>query len=205
MRIDVVKDRPELYRPSSTDFVEIKVPPLRYLCIDGAGDPNTSPAYAAALQSLYSLTYAVTIPLKRATGTHVVVPPLEGLWHADDPNAFVTRHKGEWRWTMMLHLPEVITEDLIADARQRVQGKHPDLPLERVEVHTLTEGRCLQILHIGSYDDEAPTLHRLHHELMPQRGLTWNGPHHEIYLSDPRRTAPERLRTILRQPVRPVS
>ena len=121
MRIDVVKDRPELYRPSSTDFVEIEVPPLRYLCIDGEGDPNTSPAYAAALQPLYSLTYAVTIPLKRATGTHVVVPPLEGLWHADDPNAFVTRRKGDWRWTMMLHLPEVITEDLIAS-----HGLKPD-------------------------------------------------------------------------------
>src|SRR5690606_37319051 len=108
--------------------------------------------------------------------------------------------RDEWRWTLMLMLPDWIGEDHVETARA---GK-ADLDLSAVRMATLDEGLCLSKLHIGPFADEAPVLRRLHHELIPQGGYAFNGQHHEIYLSDPRRTAPEKLRTILRQPVRPL-
>lgn len=202
MNTDIKILHRELYSPPKGAFVDVEVPPLHYLAIDGSGDPNTAPRYAAAVAALYTTGYSIRAALKTRTGDTFTVGPLEGLWDSDDPSDFTTRRKGLWRWTMMIALPEVATPD-DADAGIRVAAvKKPELPIADVRVQTLTEGHCLQILHIGSYDDEGPTLHRLHEQVMPERGLTFNGLHHEIYLGDPRRTAPERLRTILRQPVR---
>ena len=203
MKIDLKNDRKELYRPGTKDFVELDVPPMTYLAIDGHGDPNTSDEYATALAALYPTAYAVKLGFRARTGDDFVVGPLEGLWSSEDPTAFTARRKHEWDWTMLLPLPDPVGAVDVEQGVATATARKPDLPIDRVRVLELNEGRSLQIMHVGSFDDEAAVLARLHDEVMPARDLTWNGPHHEIYLSDPRRVAPHRLRTILRQPVRP--
>jgi len=204
VKIDLKKDLKEFYQPGAAEFVEVHLPPRRYLAIDGHGDPNTSSDYAAAVPALYASGYAVKFALRARTGDDFVVGPLEGLWTSSDPTSFTGRRKDEWDWTMLIPLPDVVTADDVATGLATAATKKPDLPIGRLRVVELHEGRCLQIMHLGSYDDEGPVLARLHDEVIPERGLTWDGPHHEIYLSDPRRVAPERMRTVLRQPVRPV-
>ena len=205
MRTDIKKEHKDLYQPTAADFTEVDVPAMTYLAIDGHGDPNTSPAYATAIQALYAGAYAIRSAFKKRTGDDFVVGPLEGLWTSADNSAFVTRDKGEWDWTMMIRLPDAVSSQDIVDGLGRAARKKPELPIDALKELPLSEGRSLQILHVGTYDDEAPTLARLHDEVMPRLGLTWNGPHHEIYLSDPRRVAPEKMKTVLRQPVRPES
>lgn len=198
---DIKRERKDLYAPRAGDFQFVVVPPLPFLMVDGEGDPNTSASYADAVTALYAVSYALKFAGRQRLGRDHVVAPLEGLWSAEDPAAFVTRAKGEWRWTMMITQPEWITADLVDEAvRLTVTRKHLTAA-ERIRFDRYTEGLSVQVLHVGSYDDEGPVLARLHHEFMPANGLTFNGPHHEIYLSDPRRTEPAKLRTVLRQPV----
>jgi hypothetical protein len=200
-KYDIKVAHRELYAPSAKDFSLVEVPELTYLAIDGAGDPNTSAEYAAAVEALYTMAYTIKSHSRIALGRDFVVAPLEGLWRADDLSAFVRRDKSAWQWTMLIALPDWITGDGVRLARAAARKKK-DLPaIDAVTVRTLAEGLCVQILHIGSYDDEGPVLDRLHNSYLPQQGLRPTGDHHEIYLSDPRRTAPEKLKTILRQPV----
>ena len=200
-KIDFKKSLPDLYKPPADRFVSVDVPTMQFVKVDGKGDPNTAPAYKQAIEWLYSVSYAMKFAAKAALGKDYVVPPLEGLWWADDPADFVARRKERWCWTMMILAPVFIDPALFEaaiDKSKKKLGPPPDsLRLER-----LAEGTALQILHVGSYDDEGPTLARLHDEEMPSRGLAFAGPHHEIYLSDPRKTEPANLRTILRQPVK---
>ncbi|HEX8347777.1 MAG TPA: GyrI-like domain-containing protein [Actinoplanes sp.] len=200
-KVDFRRQMKELYAPSGKDFSVVDVPGMPFLMVDGNGDPNTAQAYADAVEALYSVSYAVKFASKHA-GRDYVVPPLEGLWSADDPSAFGRRAKDEWCWTMMIMQPAWITADMVEHAITATATKKnpPALPLVRFEEYE--EGTAVQILHVGSYDDEAPTLRRLHQEYMPAHGYTFNGRHHEIYLSDPRRTEPAKLRTVLRQPVK---
>ena len=202
-KYDLKRAHRELYAPSA-EYTLVDVPPMRYLAIDGHGDPNTAPAYAEAIEALFGVAYTVKFRSKRELGRDFVVAPLEALWRADDPAAFVTREKSAWSWTALIAQPDWIDEELVAGAVDAVRAKGDRPALDRLRLVELHEEACVQILHIGSYDDEAPTLARLHDEWMPQHGLTFNGDHHEIYLSDARRTAPAKLRTVLRQPVRPV-
>lgn len=205
-KYDVKREFRSLYAPSATRFEFVEVPPMQVLAIDGHGDPNTAPEYAAGVQALYSTAYPLKFLSKRELGRDFVVAPLEGLWRADDPTSFVTRDKSAWSWTMLLVQPDWLDGAHLEAARARALEKAPSElrdAIERLELRRLHEGRCVQILHLGSYDDEAPTLARLHDEFMPEHGLTFAGDHHEVYLSDARRTAPEKLRTVLRQPVRP--
>lgn len=202
MRIDLKKDRKDLYRPGTAEFVTVTVPPMTYLAVDGHGDPNTTPAYTAAVEALFTTAYAIRAVFKQRGEDDFVVGPLEGLWSSPDPASFVTRDKKAWDWTMLIPLPEEVSAHDISAGIAAAERKKPHIA-GLVRVLELDEGACLQIMHVGSYDDEGPTLARLHDEVMPRLGLTWNGPHHEIYLGDPRRTAPEKLRTVLRQPVAP--
>lgn len=199
---DARKTHKDLYSPPKTDFVEVDVPELRYLAIDGEGDPNTSPTYAAAVEALYAVGYTLKFAGKKSHGRDFSVGPLEGLWYSPDPTVFTARDKGAWQWTMLIPLPDWVTADEVDAAIQAAHAKKGNDAIRQVRLQTLTEGRSVQILHLGSYDDEAPTLALLHDEYLPEHGLTYNGHHHEIYLNDPRRTAPEKLRTVLRQPVR---
>jgi hypothetical protein len=199
-KYDVRKQFKELYAPRTPDFELVTVPPLNYVMLDGQGNPGTAPAYAAALEGLYSVSYAVKFASKHA-GRDYAVGPLEGLWTADNPDAFTRGDKDSWKWTMMIPQPDWIGAAEVQDGVAKAAAKKvPGLDMLRLE--TLDEGLSVQILHIGSYDREAPTLHRLHGEFMPANGFGFAGPHHEIYLSDARRVAPEKLKTILRQPVR---
>ena len=203
-KVDVRRTMPHLYAPRNRDWQPVEVPELRYLAIDGQGDPNTSRAYADAVAALYSVAYPLKMACKRELGRDHVVPPLEGLWHAEDPSVFVAREKSAFRWTMLVLVPDGIESSFVDDVQAAATQKKPSLPVGEVRLQTLAEGPCLQALHVGSYDDEGPLLARLHDRLMPEQGLTFAGHHHEIYLVDPRRAAPEKLRTILRQPVRAV-
>jgi hypothetical protein len=201
-KYDVKKARKELYSARSTDFSVVDVPELRYVAVDGRGDPNTSTTYGNAIEALFPVAYALKFASLRTLDRDFVVGPLEGLWRAGDPSAFVMRRKDEWEWTMMISQPDWITDDLVRAAVEAVSRKKDNPTVADVRLLTMTEGTCVQILHKGSYDDEGPTLDRLHNGYLPEHGLTFNGDHHEIYLSDARRTAPEKLKTILRQPVK---
>lgn len=200
-KIDFKKTLKTLYDPPNGRFVRIDVPMLRYVMIDGQGDPNTSEAHRTAVQWLYPVSYAMKFAAKREFGQDYVVPPLEGLWCADDPADFVARRKDRWRWTMMIMVPDCVGQDLYEAALAKTRAKLGEPP-DTLRLETLSEGLSLQMLHIGSYDDEGPILAHLHDELMPAENLDFNGRHHEIYLSDPRRTTPDKLKTILRQPVK---
>lgn len=210
-KIDLKKSV-DAYRASAGRFSIVDVPELQYLMIDGHGDPNTSPAYAAALEALYPVAYALKFASKRELGRDYVVMPLEGLWWADDPAAFTTaRDKSRWDWTMMILTPDWIDAAMFDAAVERVAANRAGTEraaaerrparLGELRLQSLREGRCVQTLHIGSFDDEAEVLARMHEEFIPANGLRMTGRHHEIYLSDARRVAPERRRTVLRQPV----
>ena len=187
-------------------FDIVTVPPLQYLAIDGADDPNTSDAYREALEALYPLAYATKFLSKRELDRDYVVMPLEAQWWADDMDSFTSqRDKSQWSWTLLNLLPDWITPEHLATARSTVESKGAPSALSSVRLLTLDEGLCAQTLHIGSYDDEAPVLAELHDDFIPGHGMRMSGLHHEIYLSDPRRVAPEKLRTILRQPIAPAA
>ncbi len=203
-KIDFKKALPDLYTAPRDRFVSVDVPAMQFVMVDGAGDPNTAPAYKQAIEWLYSTSYALKFAAKAAVKKDYAVPPLEGLWWADDPADFVTRRKDRWRWTMMIMAPEFFDRPMFEAAVEKSKKKL-GAPPASLRFERFDEGRCLQILHIGSYDDEAPTLARLHDEVMPSQGLTFAGRHHEIYLSDARRTEPAKLKTSLRQPVKPPS
>lgn len=178
------------YAAKAGVFRILTVPPLQYLAIDGHGDPNTE-VYRRAIETIYPVAYKLKFASK-AAGRDYVVMPLEALWTADDPSLFTSRRdKSTWDWTLLTLVPEWITA---ADVAALSGGSD-------VRLQSLDEGMCVQTLHLGPYDDEGPTLARLHDEFIPTEGLVMTGRHHEIYLSDVRRTAPEKLRTILRQPV----
>jgi len=200
-KLDVKKDL-DAYRAQRGRFRVLDVPDLRYLMVDGRGDPNTSAAFTGAVEALYPVAYAVKFASKR-DGLDYVVPPLEGLWWADDMAAFTgARDKGRWDWTMLLMVPHEVAEEVVDAAIAQV-GAKKERParLDDVRFETLSEGRCVQTLHVGSFDDEAPVLAELHDEFIPANGLRMSGKHHEIYLSDFRRVPPAKQRTILRQPV----
>ncbi|MCJ7857231.1 GyrI-like domain-containing protein [Corynebacterium kalidii] len=212
-KIDLKKTL-DAYRDTRGTFRVVDVPTFRYIMVDGHGDPNTSPLYPRSLEALYPVAYAMKFASKRDLGRDYVVPPLEGLWWAEDMAAFTTaRDKSRWYWTMMLMVPPWVGRDIFDAAVQQVAAKTAKTAktkatperLGDIRLEELSEGRCVQTLHIGSFDDEAAVLERMHGEFLPANGLRLDGTHHEIYFSDPRRTAPEKLRTLLRQPVAPAS
>jgi len=201
-KIDFKKELQHLYNPSAREFTVVEVPEMQFLMVDGHGDPNTELAYQEAVEALYAVAYKLKFMSKQQLEKDYTVPPLEGLWWAADIDTFtVNLDKSAWDWTMMIMQPEWITPELFAQAVAEVQKSKalPALSIMRLERYA--EGLAVQILHIGSYDDEAPTLARMHREFIPQNGYVEAGKHHEIYLGDPRKTAPEKLKTVLRQPV----
>ncbi|MCR6712176.1 MAG: GyrI-like domain-containing protein [Demequina sp.] len=187
------KKTSDSYQAKHGAFRILEVPPMQYLMVDGHGDPNTSPEYAAAIQALYPVAYKLKFASKKQLGLDYVAPPLEGLWWADDMSAFASGDKSAWDWTAMIMTPDWITAEMFEDARESAQAG-------RVRLETLGEGRAVQTLHVGPYDAEGPVLARMHDDFIPANGLMMTGTHHEIYLSDPRRVAADKLRTILRQP-----
>ncbi len=204
-KVDLKKSL-DSYQAKRGEFRTLDVPDMQYLMIDGHGDPNVSPEYVAALAALYPVAYKMKFSSKRELARDYVVPPLEGLWWAADMESFtVGRDKSQWDWTMMLMVPEWLDRAAFQNAVALVDEKDAPERLADVRFETLSEGTCVQTLHVGSYDDEAPVLAEMHDDVIPARGFVMRGIHHEIYFSDPRKVAPERMRTLLRQPVEPAS
>ncbi|MBK6325295.1 MAG: GyrI-like domain-containing protein [Chloroflexi bacterium] len=204
-KIDFKRDLKHLYQPPAGQFTLIEVPAMQFLMLDGHGDPNSAPAYQEAVEALYAVAYKLKFASKQQVGRDYTVMPLEGLWWAEDMASFTARRdKSQWDWTMMIMQPEWVTGKMFAQATAVVAQQKALPALAKLRLEPYHEGQSVQIMHIGSYEDEAPTLHKLHHEFMPANQLAFNGRHHEIYLSDPRRVAPEKLKTVLRQPVHPV-
>jgi hypothetical protein len=199
---DLKKQWKHLYEPRAGEITKVNVPPLTYLMVDGEGDPNKSKAFEQAVDALYSLSYTLKFSLKMSP--HPVdygVMPLEGLWWADDPRLFFSMDKSAWKWTAMILQPEFISRSHVDAAFEEVRRKKNPAALDRVRFEVLDEGDAVQTLYLGPFADESSTILRLHDAIFAA-GKHLYGKHHEIYLSDPRRTAPERLRTILRQPMR---
>lgn len=179
----------------------VDVPELSFLMIDGHGDPNTSPEYREAVEALFSVSYTLKFTLKRAPGgIDYGVMPLEGLWWSDDESDFATANKARWDWSAMIMQPDAVTGELVAAAIETATTRRPLAAAAKLRLEHFHEGLSAQVMYVGPYAEEGPTIAGLH-EFIAEQGLPLSGKHHEIYLGDPRRLAPEKLRTIIRQPV----
>lgn len=198
-KIDFKKQLKHLYGPSKKEVVEVNVPAMNFLMVDGEGEPE-SEQYSQAIEALYKVSYTLKFLVKKG-GMEIDygVMPLEGLWWADDMEVFKSGDKSQWKWTMMIMQPELITQQMVADTIEVVKTKKdlPALPLLRFE--PFEEGKCAQILHIGPFSEEGPTIERMHQHIDQSSAL--RGKHHEIYLTDIRRADPAKWRTVLRQPM----
>ncbi len=201
-RVDLKKELKHLYSSSSQEVAIVDVPAMNFLMADGAGNPNTVKEFTETVEALYSLSYTLKFMIKkREAAADYTVMPLEGLWWTDDLTEFSMENKDIWKWTLMIMQPEHITGELVAEAVEQV-AKKKNLPaLSRVRLESFHEGLAAQIMHIGPYSTEGPTIEKLHN-FITTNGYEFAGKHHEIYLSDPRKTAPEKIKTILRQPIR---
>lgn len=200
-KIDLYTELKDLYQPSPKAPVIVDVPPIQFLMLDGSGDPNTSPVYQEALNCLYSFSYTLKFGIKKAEGIEYKVMPLEGLWWAEDMENFLTGAKSKWLWTMMIAQPTPVTVEWVEKVRTQLMAKRDSSPMiSQVRFETYQEGTSVQIMHIGPYSAEGPNVQRIHEHAASQ-GYHLSGKHHEIYLGDPRRAAPEKLRTVLRQPI----
>ena len=198
-KIDYQRELHELYAPGR-DPVIVEVPEFSFLMIDGHGDPNTAAEYREAIEALYAVAYTVKFTHKLADGIDFTVMPLEGLWWAADPSAFMTGDKSSWSWTMMIMQPDPVSAAVVEQACAKAAAKKPLPAIERLRFERFAEGRAAQLMYVGPYAEEGPTIARLH-AFIAEQGYALAGKHHEIYLGDPRRTAPETLRTVVRQPV----
>ena len=198
---DLKKELKHLYGASRREAVEVDVPDLNYLMVDGAGDPATSQEYARAIEALFSVSYTVKFMLKNGPDARdYTVMPLEGLWWADDPSVFVRNDRAGWKWTMMIMQPAFVSAETISRAVLAVRQKKTVPAVDKLRFEAFREGRCAQILHVGPFTDEGPTVEKLHEFIESRARLA--GKHHEIYLSDIRRADPGKWRTIIRQPMR---
>lgn len=199
-QIDLKKELKDLYQATAKNVVQVDIPELKFLMIDGQGDPNTSVAYAEEVQALFSVSYTAKFMVKKGQmALDYAVMPLEGLWWADDMRAFTTADKAQWQWTMMVMQPDFVPDELIQEAIGVVLRKKELPGVDRLRLERFREGRCAQVLHVGPFSEEGPAIERLHDFINERSGL--RGKHHEIYLSDVRRADPKRWKTILRQPM----
>ncbi len=194
------KELKQLYQASAKNVVRVEVPTLNYIMVDGEGDPNTSPAYAQAVEALFSVAYTTKFMVKQgAQALDYAVMPLEGLWWADDMSAFSANDRSKWKWSMMIMQPPFVTDEGLATAISEVRKKKSLPAIDRVRISAFTEGLCAQVLHVGPFTEEGPTIVRLHAFIDARTGKA--GKHHEIYLSDIRRAEPSKWKTIIRQPM----
>jgi hypothetical protein len=199
-KVGFKRELTEFYAARGSPAV-VEVPEPAFLMIDGHGDPNTSGEYRGAVSALFSVSYAARFALKRAGVIDFGVMPLEGLWWVSDMSAFPVDDKSAWDWTMLIMQPDEVTGDVLADAKVRAAAKVPVTALKRLRLERFAEGLAAQVLHVGPYSAEGPTIASLH-AFIAEHGRELAGKHHEIYLGDLRRSAPEKLKTIIRQPVR---
>jgi len=203
VKIDYKKTQKELYQPNAKDPVIIEIPEMQFLMIDGMGSPGDSQQYQDALSVLYPVSFRTKF-LSKANGKDYVVPPLEGLWWADNMNDFTEGNRDKWKWTMMIRQPDWITQEMIDEAITIAKEKKPELLklLPKLRLEKYKEGNAAQIMHIGPYSEEGPTVQKVH-DFIKDKGGKFDGlkaKHHEIYLSDPRKANPATMKTVIRQP-----
>jgi hypothetical protein len=199
-KLDLRKQLKHLYRPPKNQVVVVDVPEMSFLMVDGAGDPNTSRGFQEAIGALYAVAYTLKFTMKKGPAqVDYPVMALEGLWWTEDMEQFSIEDKSAWQWTLMIVQPDLITAELVDEAVAQVKEKRDPPGLSRLRFEAFAEGRCAQIMHIGPYSEERPTIERLH-AFIEEGGHRLRGRHHEIYLSDPTRAKPENLKTVLRQP-----
>ena len=203
-KIDFKKELKQLYNPSAKEAAIVDVPPMNYLMVDGTGDPNTAQEYQEAIEALYAIAYALKFAIKKERAIDYGVMPLEGLWWTDDMARFSMENKDIWKWTAMIMQPEYVTTELVEPALEQVAKKKKLPALSKMRFESLHEGLSAQIMHIGPFSAEGPTVEKLH-SFIKENGYEFDGlieKHHEIYLSDVRRVAPEKMKTVLRQPMK---
>ncbi len=204
-KLDLRKQYRDLYQPSAKEASLVDVPPLQFAMVDGTiepgASPGTSPAFQQALEALYGISYTLKFASKQRPENPIdySVMVLEALWWVEDGQFDITR-AGNWRWTAMIMQPAHITRAMFQEALQKLRAKRPGPGLDKLRLETLHEGLCVQIMHIGPYAGEPATLERMH-AFARERGYRLRGRHHEIYLGDPRRADPAKLKTVLRQAV----
>jgi hypothetical protein len=200
-KLDLKKSLKYLYEPTAKAFSVVDVPEMNFIMIDGHGNPNTSAEYVDALQALYSAAYTLKFTVKKEMAVDYPVMASEGLWWMDDMREFSADRKDDWKWTMMIMQPEIVTRKMFDQAVATALEKKRQPALTRLRLERFHEGLSTQILYFGPYSEEGPTIARMHQSI-EQSGYVRYGKHHEIYLGDPRRVAPEKLRTVIRQPMR---
>lgn len=200
-KVDLKKELKHLYRPSAKAVVQVEVPTFQFLMVDGEGNPNTSQEYAQAVETLFSVSYMAKFMVKKGVqGVDYAVMPLEGLWWADDMSAFIADDKSKWKWTMMIMQPHFVENEVIEAAISEVKKKKGLPAVDKLRLEPFSEGLCAQVLHIGPFSEEGPTIERLHSFIDARTGR--DGKHHEIYLSDIRRADPAKWKTIIRHPMK---
>jgi hypothetical protein len=199
-KVDYKKVYKEFYSPPKKPVV-VDVPKFNFILVDGKGDPNTSAEYREAMEALYGMAYTLKFTLKLAGRTDFTVMPLEGLWWVGDMGRFEMSSKGDWSWTAMIMQPDVVSKQDAEDAMKQLKERKNPIALPRLRFGPYHEGLSVQVMYLGPYSDEGPTIEAMH-RFAEEQGYSLRGKHHEIYLGDPRRTAPEKLKTVIRQPVR---
>lgn len=197
VKLDLTKEYRSYYTAKAVPEI-VELDEGKFLTIEGVGAPGCD-EFQAKVNAIYSLAYGIKMLMKRE-GKDFIIAKLEGLWWVDSDRPYIEVPREEWRWKLLIRQPEFVTPEIVEKARQEVIKRKTKL-VNKVRLEEMREGRCVQILHIGPYSTEPESLEKMY-GLMKEKGLTFNGPHHEIYLSDPRKVAPEKMKTILRQPVK---
>lgn len=200
-KIDLKKELKQLYNPSAKEVSIVDVPDMNYLMIDGQGDPSTSEDYKATFEALFGVSYTLKFMIKKGRCIDYGVLPIEGLWWADDLEAYVAQRRNEWKWTSMIMQPKYVTAADVEAAIVEVRKKKNPAALDKIRFENLHEGKSAQIMHLGPYSTEAPNIQKMH-DAIKAAGHELSGKHHEIYISNPQKTAPEKLKTVLRQPMK---
>jgi len=203
IKVDFKKTKKDLYQPSAKEVVVVEVPEMQFIMIDGQGSPGDSQEYQDAMATLYPVAFKIKFFSKKM-GKDYVVAPSEGLWYADDMIDFRAGNRDKWKWTMMILTPDWISKKIFNEAIDFTEEKKPKLTkqLAKLRFEKYFEGKAAQIMHIGPFSEEAATIDKIH-EFIDKIGGKFNGhfqKHHEIYLSDPRKAKPERMKTVIRQP-----
>jgi hypothetical protein len=205
-KIDIKKKLNSIYNPSTKEISIVDVPQMNFVMADGSGDPNKAKEYQEAIEALYAISYSIKFAVKKEQQIDYGVMPLEGLWWADDMTSFAITNKDNWKWTAMIMQPEFVTNALFDIAIQQVIKKKVLPALLKTRFRSFHEGQSAQIMYIGPFADEGPTI-RMIHQFAKEHDYVFDGlveKHHEIYLSDFRRAEPNKLKTIIRQPIRPI-
>jgi hypothetical protein len=198
-KFDYKKELKHLYLPTANKFTIVDVPAMKFLMVDGTGNPNTSLDFQEACNALYGMAYTIKFSNK-PRGMDFTVPPLEGLWWMEDMTQFSTGNKDQWLWTVMIMQPDFVSREVVEQAADDLMRKKSPPALSKLRFETFHEGLSVQIMYFGAYADEGPTIARMHEYILTQ-GYQRRGKHHEIYMGDPRRTTPEKLKTVIRQPI----